>query len=285
MPIYQFKSRNPKARLVEPRNLAGVAHLYLSRTMFAALILSFCTCLGQAQQAWERLEPARELLNGAQPKADGIHLDLPAVTQDGSSVSLTVEVESPMSAEDNVEALYLFAAGNPTPELAEFHFTPLAGQAKISTRIRLDSTQRVVALARTSQGEWLTADQEVRVTVSGCISTDDPSDEANFMQARVRAPDRMQPDQPGEIRTLMTHPMETGLRKDDAGQLIPEKIISEFHAALNGEQVMSARFYRAIAANPYLLFHIAPGHSGHLELEWREDTGQTATATAEIPAA
>jgi sulfur-oxidizing protein SoxY len=256
--------------------------------MIAGLLFLGTTQPAAAQAArpvWERISRANELLDGATPRANAIRLDLPAVTQDGSSIPLTVEIDSPMTGENFIEALYLFAPGNPSPELAEFRFTPLAGKARLETRIRLNQSQSVVALARTSRGEWLAGARDIRVTVSGCLSRGGSSEADDFMRARVRAPSRMKPGEPGDVRTLINHPMETGLRKAEDGKVIPEKIINEFRAALGTEPVVTARFHRAVAANPYLLFYVAAGLSGELTLEWKEDSGLTASATARIPPA
>ncbi len=225
-----------------------------------------------------------ERLEGATPRAGAISLEMPGVTQDGSAVPLTVEIESPMTEEDHVEALYLFATDNPSPELADVYFTPLAGQARFSTRVRLNRSQTVLALARTSRGEWLAGHRDVRVTVSGCFSRDDTYDYDSVMRTRVRVPDRLRNGAVGDVRTLIDHPMETGLREDRQGRTIPERIIEEFRAEFNGKPVVKARLYRAISANPYLRFSIAPSESGEGEFFWLEDTGESVTETFRIDA-
>jgi sulfur-oxidizing protein SoxY len=196
--------------------------------------------------AWERIEIARELLGGATPRREAITLDLPVVSQDGSSIPLRVEIPSPMTVENHIETLYLYAAGNPSPELAEIRFTPLAGKARLETRIRLDRSQTVLALARTSRGEWLADQRDVRVTVSGCFARAETYQSENIMRTRVRAPERLAAGEFGEVRTLINHPMETGLREDGHGRTIPRRIVEYFEATMDGEVVLSARLYRAI---------------------------------------
>jgi sulfur-oxidizing protein SoxY len=118
-----------------------------------------------------RADVAREvesLTGGAQPKSGKVRLDVPAVAEYGDTVPLTVEVDSPMTDTDYVEAIYIFAEENPLPGVITFNFTPMSGRARVSTRIRLAKTQEVLALARTSAGEYYTAKQLVRVTVGGC---------------------------------------------------------------------------------------------------------------------
>jgi len=83
-------------------------------------------------------------------------------------VPLTVEVESPMTADDHVTAVHVFADGNPLPNVARMQFTPKSGEAVASTRIRLAQTQKIYALAEMSDGSVFSAVQEVKVTIGGC---------------------------------------------------------------------------------------------------------------------
>jgi sulfur-oxidizing protein SoxY len=83
-------------------------------------------------------------------------------------VPVTVEVESPMTADDHVKAVHVLTERNPEPEVATFHFSPRNGRALVSTRIRLAKSQRVHVLAEMSDGRVLTAAREVEVTVGGC---------------------------------------------------------------------------------------------------------------------
>lgn len=81
---------------------------------------------------------------------------------------------------------------------------------------------------------------------------------------------------PGEvidIRTMVSHPMETGNRVDPDGRAIPRNIIQEFHAEFDGETVLRAGLDTSVSANPYLQFKFAPSHSGTLTLTWRGDDG------------
>lgn len=237
----------------------------------------------QSSAPWQQLEEVRALLDGAEPAPDGVTIEAPSVTQDGSAVPLSVSVDAPTAGEDYVEALYVFASRNPSPEVAEFQFTPLAGAPRISTRIRLDETQRIIALARTHRGDWLVGWQEVRVTVSGCLSSNDTPDFDDAMTSRVRGPEPLAPGETGKVRTLIQHPMETGLRTAN-GETIPKRIVHRFEAELEGEPVLSARLHRAISANPYLVFTIAPQRSGELRLQWEEGGGESAVETVDIVA-
>lgn len=235
-----------------------------------------------ARGAWERSQRALALLDGAEPVTDGIVLDLPAVAEDGSTVPLLVRVDSPMAEDDYVAEVHLLSTRNPNPEIASFRLTPLAGRAEIATRIRLNETQDVVALARTSSGEWRAAAREVRVAVSGCLVGGEPGTDDNRLQARVRAPERLRSGEVGEVVSLVNHPMETGHRDDGAGGTHPRDIIDRFIARLDDATVIEGDLHPSLSANPYLRFHVAPRESAELILEWHEEEGETARASARI---
>src|ERR671925_56748 len=76
-----------------------------------------------------------------------------------------------------------------------------------------------------------------------------------------------------QVRTLITHPMETGLRHDGQGNLIPRKIINKFSCRYNGKAIFTVELHEAIAANPYLEFYVRAGESGRIEFTWEEDGG------------
>ena len=79
-----------------------------------------------------------------------------------------------------------------------------------------------------------------------------------------------------EIKTLITHKMETGLRKDRAtGKLVPRDIINSFVAKFNGEEVFRTALHPAVSANPYLSFFVTVPGAGEFEFLWIDDTGKT----------
>ena len=85
-----------------------------------------------------------------------------------------------------------------------------------------------------------------------------------------------------EIKTLVSHPMETGFRPDESGWLRPRDIIHTFVCTLNGEEVFSAELFPAIAANPFLAFTMVATESGDLAFHWTDDRGATQTETVRI---
>ena len=86
-----------------------------------------------------------------------------------------------------------------------------------------------------------------------------------------------------EIRTLIAHPMETGLRPGADGKVLPQNLIRRFtcHYDDGGGKalVFSAELFPAIAANPYFAFHMAATASGTLSFVWEGDNGFAQTET------
>lgn len=84
------------------------------------------------------------------------------------------------------------------------------------------------------------------------------------------------------VRSLITHPMETGLRKDEQGAIVPRKIINSFTCRYNGEVVFKTELHEAIAANPYIEFHVRASDSGTLDYIWEEDGGEVFTLQSSL---
>jgi sulfur-oxidizing protein SoxZ len=85
-----------------------------------------------------------------------------------------------------------------------------------------------------------------------------------------------------EIKTLMSHIMETGYRHTASGQLVPRDIITSFTCRYNGTEIFRADLFPAIAANPFVTFFTVARESGKLEFEWIGDNGFSETASATI---
>jgi sulfur-oxidizing protein SoxZ len=85
-----------------------------------------------------------------------------------------------------------------------------------------------------------------------------------------------------EIRTLIAHPMETGLRSGSDGRRLARDIIRRFVCRYNGEVVFSAELFPAVAANPYIAFHTVAAESGTLTFTWEGDNGFSQTETVAI---
>ena len=85
-----------------------------------------------------------------------------------------------------------------------------------------------------------------------------------------------------DVKVLISHPMESGQRRDEQGQIIPRKIINKFTCSLDGEEVFAADLFPAIAANPFLSFSARAEASGTLSMSWVDDDGHVQTELAAI---
>ena len=85
-----------------------------------------------------------------------------------------------------------------------------------------------------------------------------------------------------EIKTLMSHIMETGYRRTATGDLIPRNIITSFTCRYNGAEIFRADLFPAIAANPFITFFTVATETGKFDFEWIGDRGFTETASAAI---
>jgi sulfur-oxidizing protein SoxZ len=85
-----------------------------------------------------------------------------------------------------------------------------------------------------------------------------------------------------EIKTLMSHIMETGYRHTTAGEVVPRNIITNLTCRYNGVEIFRADLFPAIAANPFITFFTVATESGKFDFEWIGDRGFTETASASI---
>jgi sulfur-oxidizing protein SoxZ len=90
---------------------------------------------------------------------------------------------------------------------------------------------------------------------------------------RIKLPDAAKAGDLIEIKTLISHVMETGQRKDPDGKVIPRNIINFFAATFAGEEVFKADLQPGISANPYLSFFMKVPGPGEFEFTWVEDGG------------
>ena len=90
---------------------------------------------------------------------------------------------------------------------------------------------------------------------------------------RVKVPKQAAAGEVITIKTLISHEMESGQRKDKDGNLIPRKIINKFTAEFNGQLVFSSDVHAAVSANPYLEFTAKVNESGTFKFSWTDDDG------------
>ena len=102
-------------------------------------------------------------------------------------------------------------------------------------------------------------------------------------KARVKVPKSVAKGEVFQIKTLISHKMETGLRKDKkTGEKIPRKIINSFVCKYNGNEVFVSDWHPAISANPYIAFYVKATESGTLDFIWTDDDGKVYEKSAKL---
>jgi sulfur-oxidizing protein SoxZ len=102
---------------------------------------------------------------------------------------------------------------------------------------------------------------------------------------RVLLPDTAAKGETFVVKTIISHQMETGLRHDAQGKVIPRKIINKFVCRYNDAVVFSADLHEAISANPFFEFSLRATESGRLDFIWEEDGGSSYALSHQITVA
>jgi sulfur-oxidizing protein SoxZ len=105
---------------------------------------------------------------------------------------------------------------------------------------------------------------------------------ADNVTPRVRVPREASAGDSVSVRTLISHPMESGVRRDGDGNLIPRQIINRFTCDFNGVNVIDVTMEPAISTNPYFQFDAIVDATGTFEFKWYDDDGSIYEETADI---
>ncbi|MEL7256256.1 MAG: thiosulfate oxidation carrier complex protein SoxZ [Pseudomonadota bacterium] len=105
---------------------------------------------------------------------------------------------------------------------------------------------------------------------------------AQGVKPRVKVPKKATAGEAITIKTLISHKMESGQRKDDDGNVIPRSIINRFTADFNGENVIEVELAPAISTNPYFQFDATVPESGTFKFTWYDDDGSVYEAEKAI---
>jgi sulfur-oxidizing protein SoxY len=135
-----------------------------------ALLALAAAPAARAQSA--ELEAAIRAWAGGTVPADGrVTLEIAPLVENGNAVPVTVRADSPMTEANHVRELAIFNEKNPQRDVARFMLSPASGRAQVSTRIRLATSQQLVALARFSDGSIGRQRVDVLVTLAACIES------------------------------------------------------------------------------------------------------------------
>jgi len=137
--------------------------LFASLTAFAGRVFA------QANAHVSTTDPlVFSFTKGAPVMPGRVRLELPTIADTGFSVPMSVSVESAMSETEYVKTILVLADRNPVRDVCWFYLGPRAGKAEVASRIRLNGSQRVVALAQLSDGTFWSAARQVEVREAAC---------------------------------------------------------------------------------------------------------------------
>jgi sulfur-oxidizing protein SoxY len=140
------------------------------RNLAAGLGVGLAVVWRPASALPDELAAALRAYTGAAATREGkVRFDIAPLVENGNTVPITVTVDHPMTAADHVQAIAVFNEKNPQREVLACTLTPRAGRAVVSTRIRLATSQQLVAVARLSDGSYWTHTVDVVVTLAACI--------------------------------------------------------------------------------------------------------------------
>ncbi|HEU4350643.1 MAG TPA: SoxY-related AACIE arm protein [Burkholderiales bacterium] len=147
----------------------------ITRRGFLLLGLTSTSALAQLPPNIEAVRKAafeeaiRKVVGNAEVRQGRVKLDVPPLIDNGNTVPLSVEVESPMTAADHAKAIHVFTERNPQPYVLTAHLGPRSGRARVSTRARIADTGTVTAIAQMSDGSFWAHSVRVVVTLSACL--------------------------------------------------------------------------------------------------------------------
>ena len=151
------------------RNLPRRRFLQAAVALPASGLLS--TAAADAEAGRQQVEQAITDFFGEERRVQSgrVAVSVPAISENGYSVPLSVAVDSPMTADDYVRRVLVVSQSNPLPVIASFELGPKAGLAKMSTRIRLADSQRIYAIAEMQDGSLWSGYAYSVVTLAACV--------------------------------------------------------------------------------------------------------------------
>lgn len=111
----------------------------------------------------------KEVIGDRALREGKVKLDVPPLIENGNVVPVAVTVESPMTRADHVKSIHVFNEKNPQPHVFHAMLGPHNGKAAVATRIKLGASQKIVAIAETSNGEFWSASADIIVTLAACL--------------------------------------------------------------------------------------------------------------------
>ncbi len=192
-----------------------------------------------------------------------VKLDIPPLVENGNTVPMTVSVDQPDDRERSRQEHPRLQREEPAAEHRQFLSRPASGRAAgLDPASGSPTRQKVIAIARMTDGTFWQATVEVVVTLAACTEDED-------LMAPRSSTFRPKPSAAtsSTIKTLISHIMETGFRHTAVGEARAARHHHELHrAATTATEIFRADLFPAIAANPFITFFTVATGSGKFEV-------------------
>lgn len=213
---------------------------------------------------WQQLKTtvfARRPINTAHNNT--IRLDIASRAEDASIVPIVLRTITPQKPDRYIKKIWLVIDNNPSPIGVVFNLTPESGRADIETRVRVENSTFVRAIAETNDGS-LFMDVKTIAAAGGCTVPGGADDNAaNTGKMKFRLDDEVELNKPNLAKLMVSHPNYSGLSKEDKRvQYVRHVVIS-----YAGREIMSADIDFTISKNPTFNFYFLPTQNGELKAE------------------
>ncbi len=205
-----------------------------------------------------------------------IVIDAPDVAENATLVPVQITSRIP-----GTQSIAVFVDRNPWAHIARFEFVQDT-LPFVALRLRVAETSPVRVVVRAHESYYI-ATKDVRVVAGGCggpgVAEAAPvPTRAEPIKIRVRLGGGV-----ADLRVLVTHPMENGLRTDPAGRSIPNHFIQNLDVRRNGKMVIEAQIGRSVSTNPLFAFKVQGAKADdRFTLTWRDNKGLTRTDEATV---
>lgn len=243
----------------------------LAHGVFLALILSLISARANAQlydpeesPVWQQLKKTvfeQRPINATHNNT--IRLDMASRADDASIVPIVLRTVTPQKPDRYVKKMWLVIDNNPSPIGVVFNLTPESGRADIETRVRVENSTFVRAVAEMNDGA-LFMDVKTIAAAGGCTvpgGTDDAS--ANMGKMKFKLDDEVEFNKPNLAKLMVSHPNFSGLSKEDKRVQYVRHVVVSYA----GREIMSADIDFTISKNPTFNFYFLPTEKGELKAE------------------
>lgn len=150
------------------------------RVLLLSTAHAFAACCLNTRAWAQQTEPTMQqavakFTGGVTPQIGKVSIGISQLVDNGNAVPIDVSVDHPQESSRFVRRIALFNEKNPQPDVAEFDLSPASGLAQVSTRIRLATTQKLVAVAQLSDGSYWMQSADVIVTLAACLEPEEGS--------------------------------------------------------------------------------------------------------------